>query len=83
MEVVTILAMGFICMACFLTGARVGQAVSKGEKIETHSINPMQAVRDSRARKEAEMAQDRMDVILRNIEGYDGTSRGQEDVPGR
>ena len=83
MEVITILAFGFVCMACFLAGARVGQATAKGEKIEMPTINPMQAVRDQRAKKEAEMEQGRADIILQNIERYDGTSLGQQDVPGR
>ena len=83
MEVLTILTMGLVCMGCFLMGAKLGQTVAKGEKIETPTINPMQAVREHRERKEAQMEQDRMDKILQNIEKYDGTSRGQEDVPGR
>jgi hypothetical protein len=79
MEVVTILAMGFVCAACFLIGAKVGQAVSKGEPVEVP--NPVKAIEDHRAKKEAEFAQSKMDTILRNIENYDGTSYGQEEVP--
>jgi hypothetical protein len=79
MEVITILAMGFVCAACFLLGAKVGQAVSKGEKVELP--NPVKAVEDHRAKKEAEFAQSKIDTILRNIENYDGTSYGQEEVP--
>ena len=81
MEVVTILAMWFVCAACFFLGARVGQSVSKGEKIEAPAVNPIQAVREHMDKKEAQRQQDRMNVILQNIENYDGTSRGQEDVP--
>lgn len=83
MEVVTILAMGFVCMACFMMGAKVGQAVSKGEKIETPSVNPLKAFREHEAKKEAQRDQDRIDAIMRNIEAYDGTAKGQEDVPRR
>ena len=83
MEVVTILAMGFVCMACFLIGAKVGQATAKGEKIETPTINPMEAWRNHQDKKEAQAEQDKINTILRNIESYDGTDRGQEDVPGR
>ena len=83
MEVVTILAVGFVCMASFLMGAKVGQAVAKGEKVDTPTINPMEAVRQHREKKEAQMEQDRTAMILRNIDRYDGTSLGQEDVPGR
>ena len=83
MEAVTILAVGFVCMACFIMGAKVGQTVARGEKVETPTINPMEAVRNHRERKEAQMEQDRTAMILRNIDRYDGTSLGQEDVPGR
>lgn len=83
MEVLSILAVGALCIGCFLIGARVGQSVAKGERVEMPTINPMQAVRDQRAKREAEIEQCRMDKILQNIEAYDGTSRGQQDVPGR
>jgi hypothetical protein len=32
------------------------------------------------ARKEMQIKQDKLDTVLRNIDRYDGTSRGQEDV---
>ena len=83
MEFVTILAMGFVCMACFLLGARVGQAAGKGEKAELPAVNPMKAWENRQEKKEAQKEQDRMDVILQNIESYDGTGYGQKDVPGR
>lgn len=83
MEVVTILAVGFVCMASFMMGAKVGQSVAKGEKVEAPVINPMEAMRSHREKKEVQMEQDRTAAILRNIDRYDGTSMGQEDVPGR
>lgn len=81
MEVVTILAMGFVCMACFLMGAKVGQSVAKGEKVELPT--PMKAVQEHREKKEAQMEQSRLETIMRNIESYDGTPYGQQEVPGR
>lgn len=83
MEVVMILAVGFVCIASFVMGAKVGQAVAKGENVEAPAINPMEAVRSHRERKEVQMEQDRTAAILRNIDRYDGTGMGQEDVPGR
>ena len=81
MEALTILSVGFICLACFLMGAKVGQAVSKGEPIETPTVNPMKTFKEMQAKKAAQREEDRIDTILQNIEGYDGTSRGQKDVP--
>lgn len=83
MEVLLLIVMGLANVACFVTGAKVGQATANGEKVQMPTINPMQAVRDQRAKREAEIEQGRMDKILQNIEAYDGTSRGQQDVPGR
>ena len=81
MEVLLLIIASVTNIACFIIGAKVGQKVSKGETIETPTINPMDAVRKHQAKKEAEMAQDRINTIMRNIESYDGTTRGQEDVP--
>lgn len=71
---------GFLNIACFIVGAQVGQKVSKGEKVEMPDLNPLKAVRENRAKKEVKQEQDKMNKILRNIERYDGTGRGQEDV---
>ena len=79
----TILAIGAVCIACFVMGAKVGQAVSKGEKVEVPEVNPIKAIQEHRARQEAQMEQSRMETILQNIDNYDGTSHKQEDVPKR
>ena len=79
MEALLLLVMGLVNVACFMIGAKVGQAVSKGEKVTLPS--PVKAVEDHRVKKEAEMAQSRIETILRNIESYDGTDYGQEEVP--
>ncbi|MBR2388186.1 MAG: hypothetical protein IKB02_05400 [Clostridia bacterium] len=81
MEILIILTVGTLNIACFFIGAKVGQTVAKGEKIEAPSLNPMKAVKEHQAKKQAEAEQERIDTIMRNIESYDGTSRGQEDVP--
>ncbi len=68
-------------MACFFIGARVGQKVDKGEIIRMPTVNPMQVHREKRDRKELEKEQRRLETIMGNIERYDGTDRGQQDVP--
>lgn len=83
MEAVTILAVGFVCVACFIIGVKVGQTVAKGEEVKLPSFNPAEAVAERREKKEEKREQERMDVILQNIENYDGTGYGQKDVPGR
>lgn len=83
MEILLLLVACAMNIVCFYIGARVGQTVSKGEKVEMPSMNPMKAVREHQDRKEAQREQDRYEAILRNIDAYDGTNGGQEDVPRR
>jgi hypothetical protein len=80
MEALLLAITGLFNIVCFIIGAKVGQAVSKGERVEMPNLNPMKAIRESRARRDAEQKQDKRDAILRNVERYDGTARGQEDV---
>ena len=74
------LSVGFLNIACFIVGAKVGQTVVKGEKITTPNLNPLKAYREREARKLSAQEQDKLNKVLRNIERYDGTSKGQEDV---
>jgi hypothetical protein len=80
MDLLTIVAISLLNIICFITGAIVGQKVVKGEKIELHKLNPMEIYRDNQEKKEAAKEMDKLETIMRNIERYDGTSRGQEDV---
>lgn len=76
-------ASGVMCIMSFIIGAKVGQSASRGEDINVPTINLMDAYREHEAKREARMEQNRNDAILRNIERYDGTGLGQEDIPGR
>lgn len=76
-----ILTVGTLNIVCFFIGAKVGQKVAKGEKIETPNLNPMQAIRERQDKKAAQIEQDRIDIIMQNVEAYNGTSQGQKEVP--
>jgi hypothetical protein len=80
MEALTIIFTGILCIVCFCIGAKVGQTVSKGETLELPSANPFDAYRKNEARKMAQEERDRINTILRNVDNYDGTGRGQEEV---
>lgn len=80
MEVLMLAVMGAVNIACFIIGAKVGQKVVKGEDIKLPTINPMEAHREREAKREAQREQDKLETIMRNIEAYDGTGHGQEDV---
>ncbi len=81
MEVLLLLIMGAYGIVCFMIGASVRQKVDKGEPIELPKVNPIEKIRERIDRKEAERERERADIILQNIEAYDGTGQGQKDVP--
>ena len=81
MDILTILVTGALCCICFFMGARVGQKVVRGEVIETPNLNPIKAYQEKQEKKAAKEEQDKIEAIMRNIERYDGSSRGQEDIP--
>ena len=80
MEILLTLTVGTLCIVCFFIGAKVGQTAHKGEPIKTPIETVKNAVREHQERKEAEIKQDKLEAIMRNIESYDGTGYGQEDV---
>ena len=81
MEALTILAVGFVCLACFLSGVNVGQKAAKGEEVKLPTIKPAEPVPVQQ--EEAEVAKSRFEAIMQNIDNYDGTEQGQVDVPWR
>ena len=79
-SIILVFVTGCMCIWSFIIGAKVGQAVKNGEKVEAPTVNPMEAYRQHQAKKEAEMEKNRVDTILRNIDNYNGTEYGQEEV---
>jgi hypothetical protein len=82
METILImLVVGALNIGCFFVGAKVGNKVAKGESIELPSINPIEKIHEIKDKQEARKEKSRMDIIMSNIDNYDGTSAGQIDVP--
>lgn len=79
--ILIILVSGTLNAVCFFIGAKIGQKVSKGEPIEAPTLNPMKAIKEREERKEADKESERLEIILQNIENYDGSPNGQRDVP--
>ena len=81
MEIILLLVACVANISCFIIGAVVGMKVSRGERIEVPNLNPVKAIEERQAKKEAEHEQSKIDTIMENIERYDGTAYGQKDVP--
>lgn len=80
--IILAVAVTALCMLSMWFGAYLGQKVRDGEKIEPP--HPVEAFKEHIEKKAAEREHDKeqrkIDTIMRNIETYDGTSNGQEDV---
>lgn len=85
MDALLIAVVGCLCILCFIVGAKVGQAVVKGDKVTMPDLNPINAIREHKEQRQAEKEQKelraRTDAIMHNIDVYDGTSVGQKEVP--
>lgn len=80
MEGIILLALGAVNVACFWVGARVGMAAGGGKRRLPLPSAPGKASRDIREAQEEQVRQTRLDAILRNLESYNGTAAGQEDI---
>lgn len=81
MEVLLLLAMGAMNITCLVIGVKIGQQVAKGEPVKVGIPNPVAVINEHRAEEKANRERNKMEIILHNIERYDGTPDGQEDVP--
>ena len=79
--ILLITVVALINVLSFTIGAKVGQKVVKGEKVELPKVNPMEIYRERQDKRAAEEEKNKLETIMRNIERYDGTAAGQEDVP--
>lgn len=68
----------------FIMGRMTKQAAAK-EEVQPHKVinlpNPLQAYREHKEREEEKKELERLEIIMENIENYDGTSAKQKDVP--
>lgn len=83
--ILTIATVGLLCVACFFIGARTAQKAVKGEVITIPTPADLQESRkekqeERREREEAKREAEKLDAILQNLERYDGTPAGQQEV---
>lgn len=77
--IILILLVGGLNLLAFLIGARVGQKVVNKEPIELPS--PVTIYREHKEKAEARVEQERLNVMLENINNYTGDGTGQKDIP--
>lgn len=81
METIEVLCLCAFNVLSLVIGAKIGQKTAKGEEIKTPKvITPKKMYEEHLDKKEAEKELKKLDTIMQNLERYDGTAVGQEDV---
>ena len=81
MEVLLLLIMSASNIVCLVIGVKVGMAVKKGEDVKLPTLNPMEIIKTHRDNKAAEAEMKRLDAVMQNLESYNGTEAGQQNIP--
>lgn len=65
-----------------LIGVKIGMSVSNRKEI---TLNPVKAIKEHREEKiekrEADLKERQMETMLKNIDNYDGSGFGQQEIP--
>lgn len=72
---------GLFIIVSYTLGLRNGQKLSKREEIKMPEVNPVTAINKQIERKETKKEQEAFDVMMSNIDIYDGTGLGQREIP--
>lgn len=79
--ILMILAISAMNVCCFALGAKVGQTVIQNREIELPSVDPFKAYNKHQEKAKMDAQKSKIEAIMRNIDNYDGTAFGQEDIP--
>ena len=85
MEIALAIIICLNSIICFITGAKVGQKVVKGEPVEMPNLNLIKAannaITEHKENKQKQKEDEYYKAILQNIDNYDGTGVGQVKIP--
>ncbi len=72
---------GVFILLSYTLGLKNGQRLSKKEDITLPECNPIKVVKKEIEDHELKKKQEALEVMMSNIDNYDGTSAGQKDIP--
>lgn len=82
MELMSVIALvSFFNISSFIIGAKIGQKVNRGESIESPRIELKNPIKTFNENKEAKKEQEKNRIIAENIDSYNGTPYGQQELP--
>ncbi len=72
---------GVFILLSYTLGLKNGQKLSKNEDITMPELNPIKAIQNEIETHEERNKQDQLDIMMSNIDNYDGTGIGQKNIP--
>ena len=72
---------GIFILVAYSLGLKNGQRLSKNEEVVVPNINPVKVVTEEIEKHEEKKKQQAYEVMMSNIDNYDGTGLGQKDIP--
>lgn len=77
-----LIVFGIFIMSSFVIGVILGQKLNRNEKIEVNPVKAIENYKEEREyKKEIQQEQTKLDIMLENIDNYDGTGIGQKNIP--
>lgn len=72
---------GVFILIAYSLGLKNGQRLSKDEDVVVPNVNPVKVVTEEIEKHEEKKKQQAYEIMMSNIDNYDGTGIGQQDIP--
>ena len=72
---------GAFILIAYTLGLKNGQKLSNNKEVTMPELNPVRAIQNEIEIHEEKKRQEQVDIMMANIDNYDGTSIGQQNIP--
>lgn len=72
---------GVFILVAYSLGLKNGQRISKNKEVIMPNINPVKVVTEEIEKHEEKKKQQAYEIMMSNIDNYDGTGLGQQEIP--
>ena len=72
---------GVFILVAYSLGLKNGQRISKNEEVVVPNVNPIKVITEEKEKYEEKKKQEAYEIMMSNIDNYDGTGLGQKDIP--
>lgn len=72
---------GVFILVAYSLGLKNGQRLSKNEEVVMPNVNPIKVINEEIEKHEEKKKQQAYEIMMSNIDNYDGTGLGQQDIP--